>query len=102
MGAYNPGGGPPPSDRSTRPTKKPRKLHTYQTKPILHNLQYHLQGWKYDTANRKRIISMMHLQGCIKTLRVLAVYRAHQLTKHTNEHPSFTTIACSHNILIQV
>ena len=26
----------------------------------------------------------------IKTLRVLAVYRAHQFTKHTNEHPSFT------------
>ena len=42
-----------PIGRSTR-RPQPRKLHTYQTKPILHNLQYHLQGWKYDTAKQEK------------------------------------------------
>ena len=79
--AYNPGGGPPPYGRN-RP--KPRKLHTYQTKFIVY-YRITSKGGHTIQQNRKRIsISMMHLQGCITTLRVLVVYRAHQLTKqHT-------------------
>ena len=58
-----------------------RNTNTYQTKFILY-YSITSKGGNTIQQNRKRIISMMHLQGCIKTLRVLAVYRAHQLTKH--------------------
>ena len=74
--------------------------NTYQTKFLLY-YSITSKGGNTIQQNRKQIISMMHLQGCIKTHihRVLVVYRSPSLLNITKltKHYKWISFFVHHN-----